>query len=468
MEHRLNQYKKRLKKNHFLYDLSEGTEKECETLGEKTYALTFAPVIFSYVTWILHEAYKKKIQRLYFLARDAKPMYEVAKFLKENNLLGFDIDIRYLRVSRYSLRIPEYHLQNEKCLDRIFLSGIDVSLYRILKRADLTVDEMKQVSKELGYEKELHVVLNRKQILQLKEKAYELSHEGKLSLLKFIHTHSKQRFETTIGYLEQEGMLDDVSYAVVDSGWVGSIQKSLQNLLATKKPGIPLEGYYFGLYELPIDIKDCVYHTYYFKPTSHIRRKTGFSNCLFEAIYSENCGMVKNYEKSETGFYPVLSDLENPNAKSLKQNEAVLNRYLNQVKQHPNEYRLFLKKQQKRNVKIIEKVLNLLMSRPTDWEASYYGDYLFSDDLDDTHMKKTANILSQKEIKDLRILSKILISLGISKKVIHESAWIEGTIVNGEENVKKNLFFARYAKLMTYLRLTIKMKKIRGYKCLKQ
>ena len=42
-------------------------------------------------------------------------------------------------------------------------------------------------------------------------------------MLEKIYEKSDAAYETTIGYLRQEGLLDNVRYAIVDSGWVGTI-----------------------------------------------------------------------------------------------------------------------------------------------------------------------------------------------------------------------------------------------------
>lgn len=65
---------------------------------------------------------------------------------------------------------------------------------------------------------------------------------------------------------------------------------------------------------------------------------------------------------------------------------------------------------------IAGKLYETIMSRPNRWEAKYYGMQLFSDDLSDEHMRCIANRLTQREIKDLRILSKLCIMLGLSKR----------------------------------------------------
>ena len=455
---RIDQYLNILEKEPALLKPAQNTLQKFEETADRMYAVTFAPVIINFVLWVLKSAEQQGIKRLYFLSRDAYPMYLAAKELLKKESLGIEIDIRYLRVSRYSLRIPEYHLLGEQCLDRIFLSGIDISMYQILNRAQLSEEEMIQVCRELQYEKDLRDILNRAEILQLKERTMDACKIGVCSLLSMVYRHSKECFDNTLGYLSQEGMLDDVRYAVVDSGWVGSIQKSLQNLLATAKPDIKVYGYYFGLYELPEDTRGCEYKAFYFMPKGSISRKTKFSNCLFEVVYSEPCGMVKYYDRSEKLYVPVLSAVESPNEGQLKNNEKVLKTFIGELIKEQAVLKEQFKQMNKETVKVVEKLFSRLMAHPSKWEASYYGGQMFSDDLADEHMRKTANELSQQEIRDLRALSKIKIMLGLSKKVIHESAWIEGTIVNGKENIAVNLWSAHIAKTLTYMRQSLRAK----------
>ena len=132
---RIETYLEILKQDELLYRTAQQCIRELDEPEDQMYVVCWAPALVRYVAWVLEEAVRDGYKRLYFLARDAYPMYLVARKLTEK--LNVPVEICYLRVSRYSLRIPEYHLLGEQCLDRIFLSGIDVSLYQILKRAGL-------------------------------------------------------------------------------------------------------------------------------------------------------------------------------------------------------------------------------------------------------------------------------------------------------------------------------------------
>ena len=126
------------------------------------------PVLIEFVTWVLEQAKANDISRLYFLSRDGYQMYLAAKDI--NRKMKLDIDIRYLNVSRYSMRVPEYALLGDKCLDRIFIGGIDVTFRRIMKRAALTDAEIDSVARECDAGKDPDRILNYQEVMSLKQK----------------------------------------------------------------------------------------------------------------------------------------------------------------------------------------------------------------------------------------------------------------------------------------------------------
>ena len=102
----------------------------------------------SFVIWLLKSAMENNIKRLYFLARDGYFMYHASLILC--NTLHLPIECRYLSCSRYSLRIPMFHLDHNTALDYICRGGIDVTLTKILSRAGLTKNESEKIIKHLG------------------------------------------------------------------------------------------------------------------------------------------------------------------------------------------------------------------------------------------------------------------------------------------------------------------------------
>lgn len=488
-QERLEEYKKILSANPACAKAAAASIARHPAIEDQEYLMVWAPALIEFTSWLIEKAKEQGIRRLYFLARDAYPMYLAASMLiKASQSIDEQqpaIDCRYLKVSRYALRIPEYHLRGKECLDQVFFMGIDVTLRKIFRRAALTENEIDQVCQEMNCRDKLDTVLNRKEIYELRE---EFKTRSKL-IYKYIYEHSKVKYDNCLGYLRQEGMLDETPWAVVDSGWIGTIEKSIRNILAVQKKDIHVHGYYFGLYELPPDTEGCTYEAYYFNPKGSTIKKMNFSNCLYEVVYTQAKPMVKAYTKNTQGgisYEPVYSDIENPNSVQIERNTGLLKEFIEAyIEQRKKLYTQKVVKQNtqkalqrntqeaaqrntqkaaQRNTQeaahefqyVAEKLYTLLMANPTRWEARYYGNFLFSDDICDEHNQSTANQLTEQEVKDLGAISKLLIAAGISKKKIHESAWIEGTIVNLNKSVRANMRRAKRAKYLTHLRQSIK------------
>lgn len=403
---------------------------------EKLYLYAMVPVLIEYVTWVMLDAIAAGKKRLYFLARDGYQMYLVAKRMAE--VWNVDMECRYISVSRFAMRIPEYHLLGETCIEQICVGGIDVTFEKICKRAGFSEKEAMEIAKECGWADEFKRVLNYQEVMKLKETLGKCS-----SFFEKVYEYSKKAYPNAIGYLEQEGLFEDVPFAFVDSGWVGTLQQTIQNLLQSRKPEAKVEGYYFGMYEYPKGVERNNYHPFYFSPTRKLKRKVHFSNCLFEAIFSAPEGMTLRYEWKCNQYKPVLDSNENPNVNQLKKDIVILNTFLENYNEvQPKQIQ----------ISYVEDIVRKFMGNPTKAELKAYGGTLFSDDVLEEQLQKVSAELSQEEIKKQRFLSKVFIMTGIKKDVIHESAWIEGSIVNNGIHVKANLKHAHLYKYFIYIR----------------
>ncbi len=442
-EKRIEEYLNILKKEPALYKVAKNqVSGESIDFTKAIYNTVFAPVLVCFVEWVLQEASKKGIKRLYFLARDGYQMYLVAEQLCKYR--KYKIECRYLYGSRYAWRMPQFALVGESCLDMICLGGIGVTFEKVMKRGGLTDEEALIVAKELDFEKKYKTILSYQEVIQLKQPLAESNY-----FLSFVYEHSKKAYKNTIAYLEQEGLVENVSYALVDSGWVGSLQKTLQQLLCYEGYKKEIEGFYFGLYELPKEVKKESYHTYYFSPTTNIKRKVYFSNCLYEAVYSAPHGMTIAYEKVEETYQPVFYKEHNLNQARMEQMELWLKEFL-------VEYQKQNRSLSNQLERIVFSLLKKLMGNPLNEEVKIYGTLLFSDDVTEEQTKQVADILTEQEIKNQHIWNKLCIMLGIKQVVLKESAWIEGSIVDCGKHVKKNLHHAVMYKYLIYIRKAFK------------
>jgi len=95
----------------------------------------FGPMLYDYVWFILEEAKKRNIYRLYFLARDGYLLRKIACEICKKN--GLSIECKYLYVSRMSLRIPTLHFIGNEGLDVLFFGGYEITLELLLQRINL-------------------------------------------------------------------------------------------------------------------------------------------------------------------------------------------------------------------------------------------------------------------------------------------------------------------------------------------
>lgn len=441
---------------------------------KEIYERVLAPTLYEYVLWVLQETLQSGKKRLYFLARDGYQMYLAARHLcKQYDL---DIECRYLKVSRYAVRVPEYHLLGERCLERICVGGINVTFEKIMQRAALTDKEAGEIAALAGYTENYRKVINYHEVMQLKDRLKKIP-----LLFHYIDSHSKEAYGTAIGYLIQEGLLEPVPYALVDSGWIGTIQQSIEHLLRQKQPDRKLEGYYFGLYEIPEGEGRENYHSFYFTPWGEIKRKVHFSNSLFEAVFSAPEGMTLSYraegEKDKTIYVPVTDSRENLNRERISRYICWLEEFLQEKKQSLLQDSKRWEQLPEKNCKCrnqflqadsgyVEELLSPFMGNPTQFEAEAYGSLLFSDDVREDNNQKVSADFSEQEIKNHHLLNRLLIMTGVRKKVLHESAWIEGSIATcgtlNERGRVRNRWHAVFYKYIIYIRKWIKQNMIHG------
>ena len=273
-----------------------------------------------------------------------------------------------------------------------------------------------------------------------------------------VMKHSEAAAPTALGYLEQEGLLDGVPFAIVDSGWIGTQQETLERLLRTRSENQTVDGYYFGLYETPLGVDWKKYRSFYFSPLRGLWRKVQFSNCLFETICSAPEGMTLGYQKRGQLYEPVTGT-PNPNMERIS-------RYTYLARCFARIYgRLTADAVTLQQNPCCYVLLKTLMSRPQKWEAEAFGNMTFSDDMLEQSVQPVTVCLTDSELHNLHVFRHMSLMLGVGKGKPQESAWIEGTIIRS--NGKCELIHAALYKLLLHLRkagksLCVRIKKWNG------
>ena len=419
-----------------------------EDVFHKTSREILAPALNGYVLWILRKAQRSGIRRLYFLARDGYLMYRCARIYVERFQLP--IECRYLCCSRYSLRLPLYHRDIEAALDYICRSGTEVTLDKILDRSGIPEKEKEITLRLLGMTEQRKEPVPYPCLQEIRQKL-----EGCPFFLKAMEINSREKLPGLLGYLEQEGLMEESSMALADSGWIGSMQKEICHALRILGKKENLTGYYWGLYELPEGVKREDYHCYYFSPEAGLKKKVYFSNSLFESIFSAPHGMTTGYEKVHGRWRPIFAQTDEERRGFLEEMEKILLEY---GKKQATSMRSMGDFHVNRSRQEAEKALGRFMGKPKFQEAQIFGNQPFSDDIFDTRDQTAAGRMTEEELKANHIWRKVWKMSGLRSGYVKESPWYEGSAVLYGKRPGYHIFMYHLYKYLLYL------KKELGYK----
>lgn len=450
---RVKEYQKRLTKNVLLAEVTEKFSQKISDIDSKEEVVqsvtnfVLAPALNGFVAWVLNEAMNKGMKRLYFLARDGYFMYQTAKVYVEE--YGLPIECRYLYCSRYSIRVPNFHLDTGKALDYITLGGLDVTAKKLYKRAGFNREQRRKMYEEQILPLEKEEQIPRERLPEIKE----LLRENKY-FMEMLQENSCKAFPKYEQYLKQEGLLDEIPMALVDSGWVGSMQKELNLSLQKMGKKDSLKGFYWGLYELPEKVERQNYDTYFFSPEGEMKRKAGFNNCLFESIFTAPHGMTLGYEEKDKEIRPILSKLNEQRRERLCLMEEIMEQWQTDFMKSakgmpPSQVLEGLGGQEV--LTIIERNLESFMHHPTKAEAGVFGELEFTDDVLEYAGNKIATKMEEKELTQNHLVGRVWLELTGKKNHIQQSAWYEGSAVVYGKNPEYHIFhYSCYKYLMNY------------------
>ncbi len=442
---RSRQYLHTLKKISELHDaaLPVSAELPDDPTGAVN-ALVLAPALHAYVMWLLSSALRDGVERLYFLSRDGFLPCRIARTLCRE--LKLPIECRYFYCSRAALRIPMYHLDVEDALDNICRGGLDVTPGRLLLRAGLSEEEARALFPALGLSYGYSDPIPYAGIPAVREL---LSRSE--PFLEAMCRVSRARFPAAEGYFRQEGILDRGRFALVDSGWTGTMQRSIRKICEACAGEADLTGYYFGLYYLPKDCDPAGYRSFYFGPGRGLWNKALFCNNLFEVVYSAPHGTVLAYEAGPEGFGPVLGAPQPRIRDYIHRFDGQLARYTDRLAGSLTEQQL-LQFSERQLRSMVRGLLARFMWAPEREEAEAFGSLPFSDDLNDAGLQDLAIRLDSRQLRENHVLNRLLVMLGLRRGIVRQSAWFEGSAVRSAEHHLWHRSSCLVYKLLLYLR----------------
>ncbi len=401
-------------------------------IGYKIGSEFIGPMIFSYVNYVLDNCIEKDVKKVYFMARDGWLMYNCALKLQKQCSKYSALELEYLYVSRLSLRLPQYYVTDiATSIESIFSKESNNTLQRFFSRVKFTGEEICSVMEDINSSQ---TSLN-KNLTENQMDTYKKLLASSKIFKKLLEEKSKKAYEEIRQYLNYVDMVSQDKLAIVDSGWVGSIQESLLLLLKSFGFSGQIVGYYFGMYQKRENTSESQYNTYYFSGDGDVLKKAYFNNNMFEILCSANHGMTIGYKKNDdNSVVPILADYKYCAGKDEVQKGAIDNIKIISTKD-------------------IYKNLKRLMHRPKKCYVDFLKDISFSDSLSDDDLISIAKKISFKQASTLLFPVAVFLKLtGQSNKKV-KVFWEEGSITNSYFLFKRFFCFnVLVVKILAYMK----------------
>ncbi len=204
----------------------------------------FSLLLIGFTLFVLAEARRRGIRRVYFLSRDGHLPLAVARRLvaqtsgnqAAGNQTGTPLDLRYLHVSRQAILLPTMLDDLPGLAEHVGARTQGRPLSTALEFLGIAAATTAGLLREVG--------LRPEQPLD-RHSGLEPLHRLFAANAGLIRGKLQERRSAALAYLEQAGFLEPGPRLIVDVGWRGTTQQALARL--TGLPATDIAGCYLGL-----------------------------------------------------------------------------------------------------------------------------------------------------------------------------------------------------------------------------
>ena len=264
---------------------------EREAVLWETGATVAGPLFTGFVRWVLAEAERRGLRRLYFLARDGQIFWRIAQALQAGESRG--VECIYLHASR------------------LLFAGVaeagSPSALRTLIAPGATYHSLHQALVALGLD-EAWAKAHLPARFQSQDRHANLPQPEREALADWLLAPAQRaliqpaialRSSQARTYLDAAGLRAGEPVALVDAGWFGTIQRSLECILGDSSGPAPLTGFYLGL--MPAGDRpfagEAVGYTNRFAPLPLLREES--HKVLIELMAQADHGQAEGFVQRE-------------------------------------------------------------------------------------------------------------------------------------------------------------------------
>jgi FMN phosphatase YigB (HAD superfamily) len=387
-----------------------------------------APTLVGYVLWVLLQAQKIGLKRLYFVSRDGQILLEIARRLIDK--LDIDCELHYIYGSRLSWNLPALASLNEEQAEQmlkrpswILDTTSTLSLRDFWARVNIAPEEIEDFLASVGFQKE-----NWERALSTHDQQalHPLLDDRKVKDL--ILQKAVQQHKILINYLSQEKLLDTTPKGVVDLGWFGSSYDSLYPILKSKNATLDI-GLFFGLRSNTQKNQNSSKKGYFFDERLQIGHRWALPEMgivPLEMFCAADHGTVISFIEEDGKAQPVFKE---------KHNQRVIDWGLPLVRTAVNYFaeNLILEASLVNPYADVREasadVLKLFWLSPSESEATAWGDFPW----EKGHSDKTDSLAKSYSGIDV---AKSFITTRLTS---NQSVWTEGAIARSSLPIRKTI-----------------------------
>ena len=250
-------------------------------------------IYFGFTKWLYDLT--KDLDNLFFIARDG---YIIEKIYNLFNVDGH-VKTNYLYCSRKSMLVPSLYslstVDMVTLLSNMYVVDVGCTLKDFLVRCEVNLEEVSFNT--------LHLFGFQSFDIELTSDNFYYAKKMLVFLNSNIRKNLKKKYDLVLEYLHQEGCFDYSLVNIMDIGWAGSIQSSIQRLLLKE-----IHGYYFGTINTKQYDDFSTKFGYYFDLSYKEEDKDKILNnvMMYELIFSAPHGSTIGYERNGDKINPVL------------------------------------------------------------------------------------------------------------------------------------------------------------------
>lgn len=273
-----------------------------------------APVLVTFVLWVLEQSRQRGIKRLFFLSRDGQVMLAIAEALLRSQ--PHPMSLHYLCGNR-----KLWHLARTQSIDACFLNYLleapdGLTLQRVARRAAVDVAELQTRLSGTMATRAPEAMLSATDCADLRQQLTQPP------LADWLLEHCNSLRARTLRYFVDTGLTQPQPAAVIDVGWTGKTLRCLHDLLEHQGGSEHLTTFYFGNLKRPPEAHGCRADSFLFDSNigpNYLPPK------LPEVVYTRfienfcvsNQGRLLDYaEQSDGTIAPEFADGGNPAAEA--------------------------------------------------------------------------------------------------------------------------------------------------------